>query len=747
MATLFETRKRTLEPTAKYRRAYVALIIASLLYCPLLFSNLDRYGRNDWDQFSFRYETPRLALLRDHQLPLWNPYVNGGTVLMAHPDSPFPSPWYLLTLTLGTPLGLRIQVVLFMILGATGMAALLRRWNIAAPACFVGGVIFIMSAHFALQIAEGHLEWCVLGLMPWLMLSLLRFASDLRFVIVAALLLASILTFGSVYILAVFIPFLSVWTSLESIRTRSWRLALGWGGTVALAVLLSAVKLLPQVEFVHDYPRQIETEGFSPIGLVHVFLNPRQALLNQASHGAWEYLRPGTAAVSGHEARDSKFDSFTNSLTTPMALSIDNQLQRLGFVWRWQEYGGYITYLGLLLAACGVAVSWRSQWPLYVAGFLAGIVILGDGSPIDLWAVFRMLPLFGQLHVPSRFMAALVFVLAVAAGYGLGWLCRYIVRTDYRLLHVLVRYGIPIAIYIELAALGWNLFGDVFIGRPVQLPYYNHFALRYKTLGSENPRLRGYLYAALKSNSGVLEGYENLQVQRGQVRTLEDPDYNGEVYLANSKKTVSISEWTMARVKATFQVDHSDRLVLNQNYSKGWRATVWGSAALRKQPVTTDKSGLVSIPVYPGDHEAEFYYLPSSFIVGACVSTLTLLTCLLLGAAAYLSPFLAKLKVLWRVAVPIKLVSQVSHPIVSRAPGSNMKLYQGYVRLARSRASVCIHFAFGLCKPHVKKLGGVSEGRIGRSLVWSRFGRHPLRSRQDYRSGPGQSYPPPKRGG
>ena len=65
---------------------YVALIIASLLYCPLLFSNPDRYGRNDWDQFSFRYETPRQALLRDHQLPLWNPYVNGGTVLLADPE-------------------------------------------------------------------------------------------------------------------------------------------------------------------------------------------------------------------------------------------------------------------------------------------------------------------------------------------------------------------------------------------------------------------------------------------------------------------------------------------------------------------------------------------------------------------------------------------------------------------------------------------------------------------------------------
>ena len=209
-------------------------------------------------------------------------------------------------------------------------------------------------------------------------------------------------------------------------------------------------------------------------------------------------------------------------------MSIDNQLHNLGFHWKWHEYGGYITYLGLVLAACGVVVSWRSQWPLFVAGFLAGIVILGNGSPVDLWALLQTLPLFGQLHVPSRLMAALVFALAVAAGHGLGWLCRHIVRTDHRSLHVLVRYGIPIAIYVELAALGWNLFGDVFIGQPIQLPYYKHFALRYKTLDSENPRLRGYLYAALKSNSGVWratkifryngETYEQLRILITKVR-------------------------------------------------------------------------------------------------------------------------------------------------------------------------------------------------------------------------------------
>jgi hypothetical protein len=587
------------------RRVYLALVIATLLYCPLLFSGLDHYGRHDWDFFTSFYETPRVAMFRDHQLPLWNPYVNGGMVLLAHPYSPFPSPWYLLVLALGDPLGLRVQVVLFMALGAIGMAALLRRWNISPPGCFVGGVIFMMSAHFALRIAEGHLEWCVLGLMPWLMLCLIRFDTDLRFVVVAALLLSSVLMFGSVYIMAVYMPFLSMWVVLESIRKRSWRLALGWGGTVVLTILLSAIKLLPQLEFVQANPREIEFNGFSVAALVPVFLEPRQALLYRATH--------------------------ERSLPEPVSRPILDRLGRVGVSDpQWHEYGGYITLPGLALALCGIIVSWRSQWPLYTAGLLAAITMLGNGSPIDLWSLLQHLPPYDSLHVPSRFLAAVVYVLAVGAGYGLGWLCRRNLFADRRSVLVLIRYGVPLAIYLELAVLGWNLFGDIFVCRPHQLPRHEQFAIRYQDISICSPPMYSYLYPLLKSNSGVLEGYENLKLKRGKVQTVNDPDYKGEAYLETTGDAVSIREWTMARVNIAFQVSTPARLVLNQNYFSGWRASIRGSTGSLEQPATDNGSGLVSIEVHPTDYEVEFYYLPDSFIWGSWISGITLVVCVTL---------------------------------------------------------------------------------------------------------------------
>ena len=603
------------------RRVYLALIAATLLYCPLLFSGLDRYGRHDWDQFTFRYETPRLALLRDRQLPLWNPYVNGGTVLLAHPDSPFPSPWYLPVLALGAPLGLRVQVVLFMMLGTAGMAALLRRWNVPSPGCFAGGVVFMMSAHFALHIAEGHLEWSVLGLMPWLMLCVLRFGADLRFVIVAALLLSSVLTFGSVYIMAVYLPFLSVWAMLESIRTRSWRFALGWGGALVFTLFLSAVKLLPQLEFVGTNPRQVTVEGLSPAGLIAVFLDPRQALLYQAT-------RDGQAPL---QMRDrGVFNEFSKSLPDTVSTTIHDRLWKLGADHQWHEYGAYITYLGLALVVCGFVVSWRSQWPLYAAGLGAIIIALGNRFPIDLWALLQQLPLYRSLTVPSRFLAAVVFVLAVAVGHGLGWLYRRAARADNRSLLAWIGYGIPMAIYLELAVLGWNLFGDIFVSRPIELPYHRQFATRYKEITINFPIMYSYLYPALGSNSGVLYGYENIGVRRGKVRTADDADYRGEAYLESSQDTVSIRDWTMSRVRVAFRVNAPDRLVLNQNYFTGWRAKIHGSAGVREPFAVANGQGLVSIAVDPGDDEVEFYYLPNSFLLGAWISGITLTACALL---------------------------------------------------------------------------------------------------------------------
>jgi hypothetical protein len=447
----------------------ILLVAASVLYCLPLFDRLDLWGRQDWDQFTYRYETPRVALLRDGVLPTWNPYSSGGTVLLAHPDSPVLSPWYGLVLALGAPLGLRVQVALFMAIGAVGMALFLRRLTLGRTACAVGGIVFMMNSHFALQIAEGHLEWCVLGLMPWLGICLLRMQQEFRFVFVGGLLLASVLTFGAVHIPAVYLPFFSLWMLFEAIRSRRIRPLLRWSAVVLVAALVSAAKLLPTVEFSSKYPRAPRSQpGWTSLELLPVmFADPRQVSYYKA--------RRDQPLPDGH---------FAKSMDSVQAAPYLRFMDAANMEWKFHEYGTYIGLAGLPLALLGAARSWRRRWPLFTAGAICFVAVLGATSPIDLWAALQHLPLYEQFRVPSRFLAAVLFVLAVAAAGGIDIALAAVRGERRRLLASAILF---LALYGELLVQGWRLFGDIFVVPPRDIPPAVVFQQRFGS--GEGPSL------------------------------------------------------------------------------------------------------------------------------------------------------------------------------------------------------------------------------------------------------------------
>jgi len=883
---------------------YGLLVAASLVYClPLLISR-DQWGRGDWDQFSFRYETPRVAMLRDGQLPLWNPYVNGGNVLLAHPHCPAFSPWYLPTLLFGARLGLRISVFLFVALGTTGMAVLLRRWNVSAAGCAAGGMMLMMGAHFVMHITEGHLEWCVLGLMPWVTWCLVRAKDDWRFAILGALLLASALLHGSIYIVIVFAPLLLVWAALESVRTHCFRAVAVCAAMMGLTFLLSAVVLLPRLEFLGANPRDTQRhEQVAPSQLARMLLDPRQAdhyratrdvrnppdeelarllpaqlplsamkfnarqwqrlevalttdsdwtklrfegfdyvlflgnpdpwdrssrqlagmplssegmaidndtpgekvthhatlyarladrgnmrfVVTRGADGATElkvtrngvplideihpdivpdvpgndrvftisreailrgdppyredpdapwylievtlkttadwctaevadcpylfrvedpereppgqraWMRPlevssnplrreirlrsllvvqrlhedgvrvkvgqgleGTTTLSFAtpegdplEATDVGLDEWGGEKRNEYLLPVEVldahreqievsstplrwELDRSGMTYDWHEYGCYVTWIGLALAVGGLVVTARRRWPLYVTALIAALLALGAALPLNLWAIWKMLPMYGSLQVPSRFLAVVVFAIAICGGFGLDGLGRWLEKTGGVWLRRGLQCALALAIYVELTALAWDLFSDIFVCPPRPVPEHagQGFAQRYV----EDEVRYGAMYSAhypyLLDNSGVLREYENIAVPRGKIRLVGDEDYRGEAWLEAAHGSARITDWTMARVKVAVEADAADRLVLNQNYFSGWKAVRRNadgtSEKLAVQPGGEGSAceGLVTADVAPGTSEIEFYYLPDSFILGALVSGVTLLGCL-----------------------------------------------------------------------------------------------------------------------
>lgn len=587
------------------------LVALSVVYCLPLFANLEHSGRQDWDQFTFWYALPRAAILRDHVLPVWNPYAAGGNVLLAHPDSPVPSPWYLIVLALEAPLGLRVQVLVFMALGAVGMAAFVLKLGASRLGAVVGGIVFVMSSHFVLNIAEGHLEWCVYGLMPWVAVCML--SPHRRSVIAGALVLASVLTFGAVYVPAVFLPFFSAWMVFDAIRQRRVTPVLCWSGIVVIAVLVASPKLLPTVLFASEHPREPEIEAPASWSLLPtMFADPRQVKYYQAFRDR--------ALAPGH---------FAKVLSDAEAKPFLETMERAELELNFHEYGSYIGAVGIPLAILGFAVTVRRLWPLYAAGALAVFAVLGANAPVDVWAALQRLPLYEQLHVPSRFLMAVVFVLAVASAFGLGVVldrCRgSLARWRDALGCVLAA-----VLFVELATMGWSLFGDVFVAPPKPLAAHATFAQRC----DESTRIREYddvvesnSYACFLSNSGDVSAYEALSVRRGRVLLARDPAYRGEVYLQGSG-TVEVPSWTMSRVRARVNAAGPDRLILNQNFGTGWRARLvdTGGNVVNVAASPSDE-GLVSVPVDARTREVGFGYVQRGLLAGIGISTSVLLLC------------------------------------------------------------------------------------------------------------------------
>jgi hypothetical protein len=417
----------------------------------------------------------------------------------------------------------------------------------------------------------------------------------------------------------VYLPFISFWMLFESVRRRSPERLVRWLAIVVLASGLAAVKLLPTMEFTQAYPRAAEQGGYTPLAfLPTMFGDPRQAKYYQADR---DKFLPD--------------DHFATAVPAADAASYPSTLRAADLEFKFQEYGCYVGVIGLMLVMLGVSRTLRRFWPLYLAGGVAFVTILGSRSPVDLWAGLQQLPMYDQLRVPSRFLAALLFVLAVASAFGLTSRSASgsgTVSRRSRLALVLVA-----GLYLELAAMGAVLFSDVFVVPPSEIRAHTDFAQRCDvTTRLHQDVMDSSMYPCLIANSGDLGAYENLSVTAGRVRTVRDPDYRGEVYLESGRGSATIQVWTMARLRLIVAADGPDALVLNQNFHPSWTARrIDADGPGAGLAVEAGPDGLVSVPISAGAGEIELRFRPASVVVGAWISAAAAAVCVLILAAGW----------------------------------------------------------------------------------------------------------------
>jgi hypothetical protein len=587
-----------------YRREWLVmpLFCALSLICtgPIL-THIDYWGPQDWDQHLVYNAVPVRTLLEFHQLPLWNPYMCGGLPMLANPQSRCLSPTVLLQLVFGTVVGIKLEIVLFYVIGCMGMYCLSRRYRLEPLPAVLAATVYMFCSMHVLQLTTG-MTWALsVQYVPWVLLAYEKSFANLRCAPVSGLLLALIFFSGGHYILPLTVLTLLL-VSLLALRSHGLVNTLKVFGVIILFALgIGAVKIIPALELVHRFPRHThDASGFS----LEVF---------------------GDMLVRRDQVLETQYDYVqSEEFTRGILLGMD-------------ENGMYIGWLSVALFALGLLGRGRRRWQWAVCLMVLVWLSFGARIPISLWNLLHALPVFSFMYATQRFRLMFMLFVALFAGSGLTVLGAWLLRRGLSLRWVKVAtVGLVAGVAVDLLWVSCSLFKKMFVIPPsVVMEQVPSRAEPFKQIIRWQPYDRTGLiarettlyassscvYPAFLRNYGTLGAYEYIPVERHATPS-EAMAYRGEIYLQDERNRATCRSWSPNRLKVEVDVRQPDYLIVNQNYDPGWK--VRGAAS----GVVEAINGRIGVRVKPGDDIVELYYLPTSFLVG---STITILTVLLWG--------------------------------------------------------------------------------------------------------------------
>lgn len=503
----------------------------------------------DWDWQLGLYEASRATLLRWHQFPGWNPWVQGGVPLLANPESPFLYPPFLLILAFGSSAGLKLWVLFHLCALVAACWWVGRELGLGPVSAHGAGVIALCSAQIPHQVAIGHIMYLPLCWLPLAWLALRRERWRWAGVCLAMPVLA-----GAHHVLLYALLLLVADAALRFLDPRRlWPLGL-W--LLANALLLGqgwatwpmAALGLAAVAWQRPRPGGPPWRALLLLGLAvllaALLAGPKLATLPTLWERA-ERLAP--------QVRLSIADDYT-----PLgALRV-----LLGLVERPSAHNGQnVLYSPVPLALAGLGLVWalRRQPSAALLGLLFLCLGWGGATPVNLLQVVHRVPPWDHIRVVERYGAVWTLFLGWFAAFGAWGLWRW----------PRVAWARWPARAFLVAAVGWWV-----------LDAAPHAAWHYR-IGPGRPHpipTRG----AFVQVDDDLTTWESMQADRGKPRCwttawLADPGpvkvqgeegYLGEIYLEDG--TSVPGGITPNRIR--FDAPRAGTLVVNQNAFRGWRS-------------------------------------------------------------------------------------------------------------------------------------------------------------------------------
>lgn len=497
-----------------------------------------------------------VSVVRFGQVPLWDPYYCGGMYALGTPQSRFAAPPFLLTLGLGSLRAQPVIALAMMVIGMEGAYRYFRRRARSALGPALAAPLIALNGMFAVAFFNGWINFYGFELIPWVLFGAsLAAKGDARGVIITALAFAFIVGFGGTYAA----PMAALFAVLETARS-------------AVEQRERFVRALPVVA-----AAAVLSVGVSAFRLWPIWetLSAAPRIMAGTPRNAWETLQsalvePAVAAAGNHGWNGVYYSKAIALLLAPIAVVAPRALPAAAL-------GGLS-----LWAASGYAGSTPFTW-------------------------LRELPIFSTFRYPERFLyfaclfAAELSAIAVAL----------LLRARPRLLRPILALGALIVFGISYHALLSN----------------QHRAVQGMSLSPPPAQASGEFRQA-RGNRWLLAHYQPLD--RGSLSCWEAypvpqseqlrGDLASEEYLAEPDAgSVERVAWSPNRIDLRVDLERAARVLVNQNWHPGWRASVGNVVA---------HEGLLAVDLPAGESHLRLRFLPRSAVGGALISLASLVSAL-----------------------------------------------------------------------------------------------------------------------
>ena len=345
-----------------------------------------------WRQFA-------LNSIHQGHLPLWNPMLGMGAPLLANYQSALLYPPNILLIFTNLAWGHGLLMVLHLIWAGYGMIIVARNLRLGPLAQAVAGLSFSLSGYLvarggflSINAAAAWLPWIVVAVdnMAKQTVSHGRGKSAVKAVLWLSLVFSLQWLAGHAQTAWYTLLLACLWGGWRAIELKGrkglWRTGAGLIGAGVLAFMMSAVQLLPTVEYLTQSHRAAA-------------LDPELVL----TYSFWPWRLLGLVMP----------DLFGNPAT--------------GDYWGYGNYWEDAIYIGVLPLLLALGAIWRSfrgqgehsrlSRFLVVLSTAALVFALGKNSPI-FPILFRYVPSFDLFQAPTRWNLILVFSLSLLAAIG-----------------------------------------------------------------------------------------------------------------------------------------------------------------------------------------------------------------------------------------------------------------------------------------------------------------------------------------